>query len=214
MAHTISFFHYNLKSYSSSLKQEIILTELFSHSMPTYISILRGINVSGSKLLKMAELKGMLEKLGFEDVVTYIQSGNAIFKTSKKDLPEKISETIAKAIQKKFGFDVPVITTSAGELKKVIDNNPFIKRKGIQPDKLHVTFLGTLPESSLVTVVEKFDFFPDEFMISGREIYIHCPGGYGNTRLSNNFFENKLKVRATTRNWNTVNKLWEMAKEI
>ena len=182
--------------------------------MPTYIAILRGINVSGSKLLKMTELKAMLEKLGFEDVVTYIQSGNVIFKTSKKNLPEKISETIEKAIQKKFGFDVPVITTSAGELKKVIDNNPFMKKKGIQLDKLHVTFLGTLPESSLVKAIEKLDFSPDEFMIVGREIYLHCPGGYGNTKLSNNFFEHKLKVRATTRNWNTVNKLCAMAMEI
>ena len=182
--------------------------------MQTYISILRGINVGGSKPLKMIDLKAMLEKLGFEDVVTYIQSGNVVFKTPTNEPAEKISETIEKAIQKKFGFDVPVITTSADELKKVIHNNPFIKRKGIQLDKLHVTFLGTLPESSFVTVVAKLDFSPDEFVIRGREIYLHCPDGYGNTRLSNNFFENKLFVKATTRNWNTVNKLWEMAKEI
>src|SRR5262245_39571797 len=99
--------------------------------MPTCISILRGINVSGSKLIKMTELKAMFEKLGFEDVVTYIQSGNVIFKTSKKDSFEKISEMIEKAIKKKFGYDVPVITTSAEELKKVIDKNPFMKKKGI-----------------------------------------------------------------------------------
>ena len=96
----------------------------------------------------------------------------------------------------------------------MIDNNPFIKKKGIQLDKLHVTFLGTLPESSLVKAIEKLNFSPDEFVITGREIYLHCPGGYGNTKLSNNFFEKKLFVKATTRNWNTVNKLWEMAKEI
>ena len=179
--------------------------------MSTLISILRGINVSGSKIIKMAELQKLFEQLGFENVTTYIQSGNVVFQGREKDTPEKISDTIEKAIRKKFGFDVPVITIPAGEMKRVVAENPLVKKKGIDETKLHVTFLSTLPAKDKVDFLLSQDFSPEEFFLKGKAIYLSCPNGYGNAKLNNNFLESKLKVKATTRNWKTVNVLAELS---
>ena len=173
--------------------------------MPTYISILRGINVSGQKKILMSDLKALYESLGFKNVVTYIQSGNVIFQF-KKETDAKLSQMIEAAISKKYQFDVPVIIRSLEEVEKIIAWNPFLNKKNTVIERLHVTFLAEIPSK------EKFSFPPDEFIIAGKEVFLHTPNGYGNTKLSNNFFENKLKVKATTRNWKTVNKLEELAK--
>jgi uncharacterized protein (DUF1697 family) len=176
-----------------------------------YISILRGINVSGQKKILMTDLKVLYEALGFTDVVTYIQSGNVIFK-GKKETDSKIAEKIETAMQKKYKFEVPVIIRSFEEIEKVLSSNPFLKKKSTDVERLHVTFLEESPSKENLEAVRKYDFSPDEFIVDGKEVYLHAPGGYGNTKLSNTFFENKLKVKATTRNWKTVNKLAELAK--
>ncbi|TAL67153.1 MAG: DUF1697 domain-containing protein [Bacteroidetes bacterium] len=178
--------------------------------METYISILRGINVSGQKKIQMADLKVLYEELKFKDVITYIQSGNVIFKTDKKLSSTEIVKKIEKKIFEKFKFDVPVIIRTIADMKKVQTVNPFIKQKGIDIERLYVTFLAELPKKTELEKIGTLDFSPEKFLIIGKEIYLHCPNGYGRTKLNNNFFENKLKVVATTRNWNTVNKLVEI----
>lgn len=178
--------------------------------METYISILRGINVSGQKKILMADLKTLYEDLQFRNVKTYIQSGNVVFKSEKKVDDEDTAKRIEKAIQKKYGFQVPVIIRSYRELEKVIASNPFLREKDIDPKKLHVTFLSEIPSKERLNELNSVGFSPDEFTIQGKEIYLHIPVSYGETKLSNSFFEKKLKVTATTRNWNTVNKLAEI----
>jgi uncharacterized protein (DUF1697 family) len=106
-----------------------------------------------------------------------------------------------------------VIIRTKEELEKILSQNSFTKEKNIDVKKLHVTFLSETPDGGKIEQIKEVDFSPDRFIIKGKEIYLHIPGSYGETKLSNKFFENKLKVSATTRNWNTVNKLCEMAQQ-
>lgn len=177
--------------------------------MAQFLSILRGINV-GNKQIKMADLKKLYEELGFENVKTFIQSGNVVFesKTSAK-LAQKIEQKIADA----YMFDVPVIIITEKELLKIIDNNPFLKQKNIEQDKLHVTYLAEEPSKENIQKTEEYNYEPDRFYISGKAVYVYCPNGYGNTKINNTFFENKLKVSATTRNWKTTNALINLMKK-
>lgn len=178
--------------------------------METYISILRGINVSGHRKIEIASLKKLYQQQGFKDVVTYIQSGNVIFKTDEKTR-SGLAETISKAIFEQYQFEVPVIVRTRSELDAVISGNPFLSENDIDPEKLHITFLSHTPDRDKINIIEKLDFLPDRFILTSETLYLYCPAGYGNTKLSNTFFENKLKVTATTRNWKTVNKLFQLA---
>ncbi len=178
----------------------------------TYMALLRGINVGGRKIIKMDQLRESFEAMGLEDVKTYVQSGNAIFKAAKKS-EETLSREIQDRILRDFGFSVSVIVVSSEEINRAIKGNPFVRKKGVDTSKLHVTFLSQAPERSAVKALEALPAKPDEFRHSGKTIYLHCPNGYGTTKLSNNTLERVLSVRATTRNWRTVNKLYEMSAE-
>jgi uncharacterized protein (DUF1697 family) len=180
--------------------------------MQTYISILRGINVSGHKMIKMESLRKIYEDLKFKNVKTYIQSGNVIFQ-DKPAKPELLKEKIAKQILKETGFEVPVMVKDINEISSVLKSNPFLKRKE-DPAKLHVTFLSAEPGKEALNKIAEGKYGKDEFILSGRTVFLFCPDGYGNTKLSNNFFENKLKLIATTRNWKTINELHRMALEL
>lgn len=178
--------------------------------MNTYLAILRGINVSGQKMIKMTELKNLFEHLQFESVRTYIQSGNVLFDSKNSD-HDDMTRRIEQAIASRFGFEVPVLIRSQAELEQIVARNPFLTETEIDPAFLHVTLLADAPAADRLDAIRQYDYAPDRFQIVGREVYLYCPGGYGNTKLSNTFFENKLKVRATTRNWKTVNELVRMA---
>ena len=180
--------------------------------MQTFISILRGINVSGQKKILMAELKALYETLKFKDVITYIQSGNVIFKSDKNLSDLQFAANIEKAIYKKYDFNVPVIIRNKNEIQKIISVNPFLKEKNMEAKRLYVTFLSESPTKENIENTKRFDFSPDRFFIMGKEVYLCVSNGYGQTKLSNNFFENKLKVNGTTRNWNTIQKLLELAE--
>jgi len=180
--------------------------------MHTYIAILRGINVGGHNAIPMAALKLMFEELKLKDVITYIQSGNVVFKTTKVNDDRLLERNIEAAIQKKFDHEVPVIIRSLEEMETAIAANSIIKQVGIDTEKLHITFLDSIPLAVNLEQIKKYDYPPDKFIIIQKEVFLYCPNGYGITKLSNTFFENKLKVKATTRNWKTVNKLVELAK--
>ena len=181
--------------------------------MTTYISILRGINVSGQKIIKMDALRKMYENLGFQSVKTYIQSGNVIFK-SKDSKIDGVVQTISRQIKKDFGFDVPVIVLTIDKLKKIIKNSPFSKDLRKDPSFLHVTFLSSKPKSFEREVIETKRSNKEEISFSDDAVYLYCPDGYGISKLSNSFLETKLKVGATTRNWKTTNELLKIALEI
>ncbi len=178
--------------------------------MKTSISILRGINVSGQKKILMADLKIMYETLGFTNVVTYIQSGNVLFNSDTKYSENELMLKIEQAIVEKYDFQVPVQVFSVEFLKNIISNNPFLKGSEIDVEKLHVTYLAEIPSKDKLESIKNYDFSPDKFNIIENTVYVYCPGGYGNTKLSNTFFESKLKVKATTRNWKTTLKLLEI----
>lgn len=178
--------------------------------MIAYLSFLRGINVSGQKLIKMADLKVLYEKLGLADVITYIQSGNVIFRS--ETYSSELERNIEQAIQKQYGFDVPVQVISLEELTMIANQNPFLPADDIS--SLYVTLLEELPNQDLLQRIEDDPSNDDEFQVIGRAVYLHCPKGYGRTKLNNTFFESKLKQKATTRNWKTVLKVIELTQQI
>lgn len=179
--------------------------------MALFLAMLRGINVGGKKV-PMAELRSLYEDMKYKKIRTYIQSGNVIFESKETD-EIKISSLHAKKISAKFGFEVPVIIRTEKELSDIIKKNPFVKANGIAEERLYVTFLADIPPKELLQKISVPVGCNDEFKIAGREIYLYCPGGYGETKLNNNFFEKKLKVNATTRNWRTCNELLKMICE-
>lgn len=181
--------------------------------MQTYIAILRGINVSGKNKIIMKELKAAFEAANFQNVATYIQSGNVVF-THKSDNEKVIAKQITQLIKTAFGLDVPVLVRTAVNIEWTNAANPYLKQEGVEADKLHITFLEEVPEQENIDKLKTYNYPPDEFIVIDDNVYLHCPKGYGTTKFHNTFLEKKLKVQATTRNLKTVNKLIEMGKEI
>jgi uncharacterized protein (DUF1697 family) len=180
--------------------------------MSSYVAMLRGINVSGSKPLKMQALRASFEALGSTNVRTYVQSGNVVFAAQDRTAAPLASK-IAARIKREYGYDVPTLVLGAAELARVVDENPFLAKKDADPTKLHVTFLATAPAAAGLKKMEGVASGRDEFRCLRTSIYLHCPDGYGNTKLHNNAFERALGVGATTRNWKTVTTLAAMAAE-
>lgn len=181
--------------------------------MQTYISIVRGINVSGQKLIKMDALKASYEGLGFRAVTTYIQSGNIIF-LGNNTKPSELAQTITLQIKKDFGFDVLVIVLTVDTLKQIIDSNPFSKDSNKDCAFLHVTFLSEKPQTSDFKIIENNKLNNEELFFADNVVYLYCPNGYGKTKLNTPFLESKLKVNATTRNWKTTQELLKIALSI
>jgi uncharacterized protein (DUF1697 family) len=179
--------------------------------MIKYISILRGINVGGNRKILMADLKSLYGKLCFSNVQTYIQSGNVIFDSEMKVSNTDLEQLIQQAISETFGFDVPVIVRTVEEMGDSIFNNPFWKEKNADIDRLHLTFLKETPFQEKLIKMINIDFSPDKFQVIGKDAFIFCSAGYSDSKLTNQFFESKLGVSATTRNWKTVVKLNELA---
>ena len=178
--------------------------------MNTYVSILRGINVGGRRRIKMNELKQLYSSIRLLNIDTYIQSGNVVFNTEKNEDCKELANQIENAILDSFGFEVPVIIRTLSEIEQTVANNPFTKENNIE--NLHLTFLNDYPESEKLAAIENSDFSPDLFNAVDKDVFILCNGKYSDSKLSNTFFENKLRVPATTRNWKTVMQLYEMAK--
>ena len=180
--------------------------------MTKYISILRGINVGGKRKILMADLRELYESLDFENVITYIQSGNVIFESKKKNANTTFTKKITQAIFDKYGFEVPVIIRSVEEIKSIVENHPFEKKEGAQIENLCLTFLSEIPSDENLEKINTYDYSPDLFQIIEDNVFLFIQGKYHQSKLTNNFFEKKLKVSATTRNWKTVNKLLELSE--
>jgi len=179
--------------------------------MKTYISLLRGINVSGQKKIRMAELRSLYEALGLVRVESYLQSGNVVFDSDEPD-GAKLAGLIEAEIEQTFGYSVPVLVRTPADFRRIIESNPFAGDRNEDPARLYVTFLYQLPAGEQWRKLASPTGTADEFVIGEQEIFLFCPNGYGRTKLSNNFFEKKLGVPATTRNWKTVNALYQMAR--
>ena len=175
-----------------------------------FIAILRGINVGANRKVPMADLKVMCERLGLKNLQTYIQSGNIVFELAQPEPISELQHKLQHAFTKAFGFDIPVLIRTAEEWAETIEKNPFLKEENADIDRLHLTCLKEIPAPELLEKIKAYQYLPDCYEIIGREVYIYCAVGYGTSKLTNPFFESKLKVSATTRNWKTVMKLHEM----
>jgi uncharacterized protein (DUF1697 family) len=178
--------------------------------MKTYVALIRGINVGGRNTVPMAELREMLGEQGLEDVVTYIQSGNVVFRSSDRSVT-KLAARIEDGIGETFGCKVRVILRTPTELERIAAGNPFLRRKA-DPAKLHVVFLDAKPAARAVADLDPGRSPPDEFEVRGSEIYVQLPNGAGRSKLTIDYFERRLGVKATHRNWRTLLKLVELMK--
>ncbi|MCB0704275.1 MAG: DUF1697 domain-containing protein [Saprospiraceae bacterium] len=178
--------------------------------MEKYIALLRGINVSGQKKIKMADLRDLLAKNGMQQVQTYIQSGNILFEHPEKH-PTELAAWITDIIRNAYDFEVPTIVLKPNDLEKAIAGNPFSKDPAKDPTRFYVTFLEQAPDPELVKQLKALDYSPEEVVVDEAVVYFYSPESYGRAKMNNNFLEKKLKVPATTRNWRSVHILLEMS---
>ena len=174
--------------------------------MEKYIAFLRGINVGGHKKILMADLKLIFESLGFEKVTTYIQSGNVVFAT------ENVANLVAKitnAIEVKYGFKESILVKKASELEEILSKSPFLVEK---LKKSYFILLEEKPSQEYIALTTTFSNSNEEFYITENCVYIYYAQGAGKSKFSNNFFEKKLNVTATARNYNTIAKLVELSR--
>lgn len=164
-------------------------------------------------MIKMDALRHLYADLGFTNVQTYIQSGNVVFQNKETRLQD-LEKKIAKKIFEQFGFEVPVLVKEIEELKKIVKNNPFTSDKTKDASYLHITFISAQPDKTNLDKIKEGQYQPEEFELLDKTIYLYCPNGYGNSKLTNSFFERKLKVVATTRNWKTTNELLNIAEKL
>lgn len=177
-----------------------------------HLALLRGINVSGHNMIKMDALKKSLESIGFKNVMTYIQSGN-VFVETEEESPSKVGFLITQEIFKTFGHDVPVIVIGKDDLQSCLERNLFLKNKDIDLKKLYVSFLTSELPENMITQINLNFIKPDLIQLDGKRIYLKYDISPAKTRLDNKWIEKNMNVLATTRNWNTVNKLLELFED-
>jgi len=181
--------------------------------MNRYITLLRGINVGGRNKLKMQALREALQTSPLENIRTYIQSGNILFGTQDTIPTQQLEQQIHQIIEKKFGYDLPILVMQKAYLEETIQHNPFVQRGVDEIKYLHVTFLAAAPEEEALETLRQRDSGTEEWQYDNQRLYLFYPDGYGRSKMNNNFFEKKLKVAATTRNWKTCLRLHKMAQE-
>lgn len=178
--------------------------------MNTYIALLRGINVGGHKKVSMADLRALLSKHGFQDVKTYIQSGNVVFRSEVAD-NRNIASKISQAILDHFGFDVSIIIKTRDEIQLIMDDCPFPSEK---KENSYFTMLDKMPENDLVEAVSNLTYPNEEFYLIKNCIYSYYSTGYGNAKFNTNVFERKFKIAMTSRNYRTMMKLLSLSEEL
>ena len=176
--------------------------------MTRYVAFLRGINVSGQKLIKMEDLRSYMEMPGITDIATYIQSGNVLFTSDEVD-EDILRKRIETQLEYKLGYKVVAIIRMIRELQNVVRNMPFDTIKSEEKNRLYVTFLAEVPAMDAQGIMGVYSNDAEYARIVHKEVYVYSPN-YGKTCFSNTFIEKKLGMQATTRNWATVNKLLDL----
>lgn len=175
-----------------------------------YVAMLRGINVGGKKKVPMKELRDLVTAAGCEQVVTYIQTGNAIFTSSAA--ATEVATDLEARIKKVFGFEVVVVVRTAAQLEAVLKANPF--GGGVEGTKLVVAFLRDKPKPNALKGIDASIYEPERFKLKGSELYLHLPNGQGQMKLKYSMFDKVLATPSTVRNWNTVTKVVELTREV
>lgn len=180
-----------------------------------YVALLRGVNVGGTKRIAMAKLRAVLAALGFADVRTYLQSGNAVFRSalSGPHVAETLAACIRERIARDVGLEVDVLVVSAAELAGIVAGNPFAPSADADIRPLHVTLTFAPVAEPVFSALTLPAADGEEVGWSERAVYLRLPHGYGRTRLNNGYFERALGTAATTRNWRTMLALAEMVAE-
>jgi uncharacterized protein (DUF1697 family) len=195
--------------FGSGVREWLMKSERVSKvAAERHVALLRGINVGGKNMLPMKELVGMFVVAGCRDVTTYIQSGNVVFSADAK-VVAGLGSVIAARVEERFGLRIPVVLRTSAEMERVIRGNPFLL-DGAGEESLHVCFLADLPSGDRVAGLDAGRSPPDAFAVVGREIYMRLVKGVSGTKLTNAYFDSKLKTVSTMRNWRTVLKLVEM----
>nr|WP_263323500.1 DUF1697 domain-containing protein [Neobacillus sp. Marseille-Q6967] len=178
--------------------------------MQIYIALLRGINVNGHNIIKMSELKTLFEDLGFKNVKTYIQSGNVLFEADQD--AGTMAGQIEKGIEEKFGLEVPVVIRTRSDLELLIENCPYPADQLGEGETVHVAFLSDIPAPEAASRLEPYRSEMEDYTISGKDVYLFFRKSFHVSKLPVQL--KKLGVHATVRNWRTVNKLADLAKEL
>ena len=173
--------------------------------MPVYFAFLRGINVGGNKMVPMAELRKMLTGMGFDNVKTLLQSGNAMFETAAQK-PEALEAKLEAQTKKTFGFDVVYMVRTEKQLKDVIKANPFPEMTASDPSHLLVVFLKGKAKAGSGAALQKAIVGNEVVKVKATEAYVCYPDGIGVSKLTNTVIDRHLGVAGTARNWNTVQK--------
>jgi uncharacterized protein (DUF1697 family) len=160
------------------------------------------VNVGGRNKIAMGELRALFEGLGHTDVVTYIQSGNVVFSSSKK----VAAVELAAAMADRLGLAADVILRTAAEMRMVVDRHPF---SGVDETTVHVGFLTGAPTAKVIAALDVERFAPEEVVFHGADLYLHLPNGMGRAKLPA-YLDRRLKIPWTARNWRTVLKLLEL----
>ena len=177
-----------------------------------HVALLRAVNVGGRNRIAMADLRELLEGLGYGEVRTHLQSGNAVF-TAAVSSPEQLGQEIEGALVEQVGLAAKVLVRTRAELERAITANPLLDVADGNHSRLLVTFLSHTPDREVLAELAPAEFEPDVFAPGEREIYVWYPEGVRATKLSNAFWERRLRVVATGRNWNTVTRLLELMDE-
>ncbi len=178
--------------------------------MATFVALFRGINVGGNQTVRMDELKALHEALGFKEVISYINSGNVVFRADDAGTAQ-LAGQIEEAFAQKFGFRVNVMVRTPSEMQEIIANNPFQNQLSKEPNRVVVLFLASRPERTGLEELRQAYSGPEEFYLNGQELYIYYPEGQGRSKLTVPLLEKKLKTSGTGRNLNTVLKLLELS---
>lgn len=168
-----------------------------------YVALLRGINVSGKNSIRMPALRDSVSRLGLRGVQTYLQSGNIIFHTDQTD-EATLAASIKARIAHDFGHEVAVLVISAEDLNLIANSNPLWPKTGGEETLFHCTFLFQPVPPDIFQSLKLPAATGERALLVGKAVLLHCPHGYGRTKLNNSFFERVLGVPATTRNWRTV----------
>lgn len=179
-------------------------------SSATYVALLRGINVSGKNPIAMAELRASCAALGLSEVRTYLQSGNVVFGAERGDA-RRLADALHGRIEKDFGHDVAVLVVSAQQLERVASGNPLRPAASADGRLFHCTFLFAPVPQARFHELRLPARDGERAVLAGQTVYLHCPHGYGTSKLNNAYFERALGVQATTRNWRSVLALRELA---
>jgi uncharacterized protein (DUF1697 family) len=177
--------------------------------VPRYVALLRSVNVAGHGRIAMHDLRASFESLEYSGVATYIQTGNVLFSTGSRS-EAGIGAAIEQRLAEDFGDSPAVIVRSVPELLRIGASSPYAKA-GADPARHHVTFLAGAPADAALAALVLPPSGRDELVVVGREVYVHTPDGYAATKFTGTFLERRLGVVSTTRNWNTVTKLCELA---